>query len=427
MKLRKTLCVLCCCLLLSALAPTAYAANVTASVCTDTVTLNGTDFNTVGHMYPKYPLLVYRDITYFPMTYHLCEFLGVATRWDGKTLYIDRTGSSPDGYSTEVTRSKPQGRVTSSTVSYPVVINGNTFDSKNAKWPLLNYQDVTYFPLTWDLAVNELGWDYQWDAASGLRIDSDGTASGTTPPSVNPNEPSDLDAEDAMVMQGIWRAFGPTVSCVTADGLTVELWSDWSISGIQAAILKGMNDSADQNDSLLNLKVTDIKVAYKFQFPSQVWSGMELTVPFTAMVQKTETYTLPSGKTFVPSGTTNELTAVVRLSGQGNPVTDSAFQAGQAMYKQLEKCCEIGEISVDANTVFNVMETIQSRITRNLSSAGLENQYYIQSVSLGSHKTVLNPGETMSVDFHVSFSEMPDASVPIDRVTISKQAVFKTK
>ncbi|MDE7243337.1 MAG: hypothetical protein K2O18_05075 [Oscillospiraceae bacterium] len=457
--MRKLLCILCCCLLLAGLAPTAYAANVTAAVCTDTVTLNGMDYNATGSMYPKYPLLVYRDITYFPMTYHLCDFLGVATRWDGKTLYIDRTGTGAGSYTTEVTTEKKQGHVTASTAGYPVVINGKTFDNKNAQWPLLNYKDITYFPLTWALAVDELGWNYQWDAQNGLSISSGtgsvipsnpGSSGTVNPPPINPGSPGTVnppsinpgsanppsinpgstpsDAQDGMVIQGIWRTFGPFLSSVNPESLTVELWSDWTAAGMQSAILKGMTEYAAQDEYLSrNIKVTDIKVSYSFQFPAQVWSGMELKVPFTVAVQSINAYTLPSGKTYIPSGSTNELTAVVRFTGQGNAAVDSAFQEGQAMYQQLGKCAEIGEISVTANTVFDVMNAIQTRITANLASAGLSKQYYIQTVALGSHKTVLNKEETMTVGFDVTFAVMPDASVPVDHVSISKQAVFRAK
>ena len=37
----------------------------------------------------KYPLLVYKDITYFPMTWYNCRMLGLETEWsDAKGLAI---------------------------------------------------------------------------------------------------------------------------------------------------------------------------------------------------------------------------------------------------------------------------------------------------------------------------------------------------
>lgn len=55
------------------------------------VTLNGTKVN---NDYSKYPLIVYRDITYFPMTYGDCRFLGLESDWNGNAagLSINATG-----------------------------------------------------------------------------------------------------------------------------------------------------------------------------------------------------------------------------------------------------------------------------------------------------------------------------------------------
>ena len=84
------------------------------------------------------------------MTYHLCRFLGVSSGWDGTTLSIDRTGETAE-YTAETSAARQKGSVAVSRVTYSVVINGTEFDSKSAKWPLLNYRDVTYFPLTLSL------------------------------------------------------------------------------------------------------------------------------------------------------------------------------------------------------------------------------------------------------------------------------------
>ena len=41
------------------------------------------------NQHAKYPLLVYHDVTYFPMTYQLTRSLGLVTGWEeGKGLYI---------------------------------------------------------------------------------------------------------------------------------------------------------------------------------------------------------------------------------------------------------------------------------------------------------------------------------------------------
>ena len=63
-------------------APAALAADtVQVTLPGFTVTLNG---QVIDNSYRQYPLLVYKDITYFPMTYYDCRFLGVETDWTRK-------------------------------------------------------------------------------------------------------------------------------------------------------------------------------------------------------------------------------------------------------------------------------------------------------------------------------------------------------
>ena len=61
----------------------AWAANtVQVTLPGFTVTLNG---QSTGNEYSKYPLIVYKDITYFPMTYYDCRLLGLKTDWTEET------------------------------------------------------------------------------------------------------------------------------------------------------------------------------------------------------------------------------------------------------------------------------------------------------------------------------------------------------
>ena len=55
------------------------------------VTINGEEVNNSNS---QYPLIVYKDITYFPMTYNDCRFLGLESYWKGNAegLFIETTG-----------------------------------------------------------------------------------------------------------------------------------------------------------------------------------------------------------------------------------------------------------------------------------------------------------------------------------------------
>ena len=51
---------------------------VTVTLPTFAVTLNDTKIDSA---HSEYPLIVYRDITYFPMTYHASRFLHLKSNW----------------------------------------------------------------------------------------------------------------------------------------------------------------------------------------------------------------------------------------------------------------------------------------------------------------------------------------------------------
>ncbi|MBQ5652700.1 MAG: hypothetical protein IIV00_03310 [Peptococcaceae bacterium] len=149
--------------------PAEAAKTVTVTLPTFDVTLNGT---VVENDNRQYPLLVYNDITYVPMTYYDCRFLGLETTWnqkDGLGIHkSDLTGAYYD-YETAKKNSK---RGTAQIATGKIKVNGKEINNATEKYPLLLYRDVTYFPLTWRFAVNEFGWKYQFDNKNGLVITS---------------------------------------------------------------------------------------------------------------------------------------------------------------------------------------------------------------------------------------------------------------
>jgi len=143
--------------------------NVSVSLPSFKVTLNGSEIN---NLYSKYPLIVYKDITYFPMTFGGCRYLGLETKWDQKSgLEINKTNISYplDEYKTN---QKNSTKYSASIPEFIIKINGKTVDKSNAQYPLLTFRDITYFPLTWEYGVNEFGWDYHFDNKNGLVIKS---------------------------------------------------------------------------------------------------------------------------------------------------------------------------------------------------------------------------------------------------------------
>ena len=142
------------------------------------VTLNGTVIN---NDYSQYPLIVYNDITYFPMTYYDCRFLGLETAWESaKTgLFID-TSDIRGAYTPYKQNKKNARNSTAQIAAFPVTVNGQRIDNAKEKYPLLIYRDVTYFPMTWRFGVEEFNWKYTFDAKNGLVINSPNAATTET-------------------------------------------------------------------------------------------------------------------------------------------------------------------------------------------------------------------------------------------------------
>ena len=151
-----------------------YGANgksVTVTLPNFSVTVNGVKLD---NAYSKYPFIVYNNVTYFPMTYGGCRFLGLENNWKGNKegLSVDATGITA-AYLPYKSSAKNGGSYQASAASFPIKVNGKAIDNGKQQYPLLSFRNITYFPMTWDFAVKEFGWKYSFNAKDGLVISSD--------------------------------------------------------------------------------------------------------------------------------------------------------------------------------------------------------------------------------------------------------------
>ncbi len=153
-------------------ASSALAANtVQVTLPTFDVTLNG---QTTSNAYSKHPLIVYKDITYFPMTYYDCRLLGLKTTWtmeDG--LGISKNDDYFYEYARDINNQKNAEKQRATIANGKITVNGTIIDNSKEEYPLLLFRDVTYFPLTWRFAVDEFDWLYSFDHENGLMISND--------------------------------------------------------------------------------------------------------------------------------------------------------------------------------------------------------------------------------------------------------------
>lgn len=163
-----------CMIITSATFPSSAAEkNVSITLPTFKVTLNGT---IVNNNKAQYPLIVYKGITYFPMTYYDSRFLGVETDWDNATgLTVKFTDVKGDYHpASQASQNKSSG--VAQIADFAITVNGKKIDNTTEEYPLLNFRDITYFPMTWRFCVTEFGWDYNYTNEKGLVISSGNTS-----------------------------------------------------------------------------------------------------------------------------------------------------------------------------------------------------------------------------------------------------------
>ena len=119
----------------------------------------------VNNRYVEYPLITYKDVTYFPMTYDLCSMLNLSVGFDSQRgLFITKHYHEMEyDYvprlfgSVNVINEKEEYNAVVPT--YPVYLNGIRIDNTKEEFPLINFRNVTYFPMTWRFAYEELNFD----------------------------------------------------------------------------------------------------------------------------------------------------------------------------------------------------------------------------------------------------------------------------
>lgn len=130
----------------------------------------------------QYPLIVYKNITYFPLTWQWCRELGLVsgyTKADG--LYIaNHIGESQETLDNGG-RQKAGSRYSAAIADYPIYINGRRINNSKEEYALLNFRSITYFPLTWRFVTGEFGWDQTWSNKSGYKLCTYGTATEPLP------------------------------------------------------------------------------------------------------------------------------------------------------------------------------------------------------------------------------------------------------
>lgn len=175
-----------------------FAKNVNVNLPKFPVKINGVKMD---YEKSKYPLIVYRDITYFPLTYKNSRFMGLTTDWDKykRIFSVSRDPDSLEDYSNYDQGFKNKNSYKASVPTFIVNVNENRIINSKEKYPLLVFRDVTYFPLTWRFCHDEFDLNYSFTNRDGLVISSKSKENGENT-EVKPMEKSAEEYSDKLVL-----------------------------------------------------------------------------------------------------------------------------------------------------------------------------------------------------------------------------------
>lgn len=121
-----------------------------------------------------YPPIVYKGITYIPMTWDNCRRLQLALSWqEGEGLSIGQQPNAQmplagpeSGEKVNDLNQTYRARI----ADYPITVNGKPIDNNREEYPILSFRDITYFPLTWRFTREEFQWATAWSPEKGYSV-----------------------------------------------------------------------------------------------------------------------------------------------------------------------------------------------------------------------------------------------------------------
>ncbi len=110
-----------------------------------------------------YPFLNYKGITYLPMTYEYSRAMNLTTDWLEGTAFMVAYQPTDEPLPIYETITNKKYNTAVVPTGYNIYVNAKKVDNNTTEYPLLNFRGVTYFPLSWEYAVEEFGWQMSFE------------------------------------------------------------------------------------------------------------------------------------------------------------------------------------------------------------------------------------------------------------------------
>lgn len=270
--------------LLASPTPTAYAASVrqvSVTVPSFRISINQ---EVIRNKENKFPFIMYRNITYVPLTWDFANALSLEAVWDGKSLNINRRENHYSPVNQDLSGNNSFTKRYRATIpAYDIFVNGNKINNTKEEYPILNFRGITYFPLTWRFMVDVFDLLYNWSSEAGLTLatQQDLFRVFTEYRSFEDYLGTWESADGVFSATIVRKIYSPTyVEIMIAKGRNVlKLESDLSLKTGQGYHGFFTNKTGDVVFAEIWFK--DGKVHYLPNRNTMTWAWLELTVPIT--------------------------------------------------------------------------------------------------------------------------------------------------
>lgn len=129
----------------------------------------------VENNYKKYPFIVYKGITYFPLTYDDSKFMGWNLNWIKKTKELHVVSTEQVNYQWEEYKqvkgkTKNKKIMKAKTPEFKIKFGEKYLPKTIGKYPVLVYNHVTYIPLVYDYNYEDSCMSFVFSKEKGLEI-----------------------------------------------------------------------------------------------------------------------------------------------------------------------------------------------------------------------------------------------------------------
>lgn len=145
-------------------------------VARDSIIINCEEYNTKSYkandmILCEYPMILYKDITYIPLTYYNCTLLGIDLILSDYEIKLEKAAfEKPREYLKD--QSEENYEEVKKVKISPFILNIRGQEYNDDEYPALFYNDIVYLPLTWNVVNNIMQWDFTFNE-KGIELYTD--------------------------------------------------------------------------------------------------------------------------------------------------------------------------------------------------------------------------------------------------------------